>query len=86
MQLVIFLFSLQLQHVLARSDHMLSQVKDMFGDDPRRYTGIPTLTAAPTTLLSKERYSKTSLQPKCNCKHILWGLFNSWLVSVVLVP
>jgi spindle and centriole-associated protein 1 len=34
---------------------MLSQVKDMFGDDPRRYTGIPTITAAPSTLAPKER-------------------------------
>ncbi|XP_062509696.1 spindle and centriole-associated protein 1-like isoform X2 [Corticium candelabrum] len=45
----------ELRDVLAQSDHMLSQVKDMFGDDPQHYTGFPTLTVAPSSVSLKER-------------------------------
>ncbi|XP_073687174.1 spindle and centriole-associated protein 1 [Garra rufa] len=37
----------QLQDVIARSDRALAEVKDLFGDAPRRRTGFPTITVAP---------------------------------------
>ncbi|KTF81276.1 hypothetical protein cypCar_00040472, partial [Cyprinus carpio] len=37
----------QLQDVIARSDRALAEVKDLFGDAPRRRTGFPTFTVAP---------------------------------------
>ncbi|XP_059142949.1 spindle and centriole-associated protein 1-like [Physella acuta] len=37
----------QLQHVLAKSDTMMSVVKDLFGDDPKRFMGFPNVTSAP---------------------------------------
>lgn len=36
-----------LQDVLARSDRTMSLVKDIFGDAPRRQTGLPSVTKAP---------------------------------------
>ncbi len=43
MCLIIF----QLQDVLAKSDKALAVVRDLFGDDPRKYRGLPNVTAAP---------------------------------------
>uniref|UniRef100_A0AAV2L3X1 Spindle and centriole-associated protein 1 n=1 Tax=Knipowitschia caucasica TaxID=637954 RepID=A0AAV2L3X1_KNICA len=37
-----------LQDVLARSDRAMSVVKDIFGDSPRRQTGHPSVTMAPS--------------------------------------
>lgn len=37
----------QFQRAIAKSDKMMSSVKDMFGDDPKRFTGFPNVTAAP---------------------------------------
>ncbi|XP_033739130.1 spindle and centriole-associated protein 1-like [Pecten maximus] len=37
----------QFQSAIAKSDKMMSSVKDMFGDDPKRFTGFPNVTAAP---------------------------------------
>ncbi|KAI7792728.1 spindle and centriole-associated protein 1, partial [Triplophysa rosa] len=37
----------QLRDVIARSDKALALVKDLFGDEPRRHTGFPTITMAP---------------------------------------
>ncbi|XP_060081731.1 spindle and centriole-associated protein 1-like [Ylistrum balloti] len=37
----------QFQSAIAKSDKMMSSVKDMFGDDPKRFTGFPHVTAAP---------------------------------------
>lgn len=36
-----------MQDVIARSDRALAEVKDLFGDAPRRRTGFPTITVAP---------------------------------------
>lgn len=37
----------QFHSTIAKSDKMLSSVKDMFGDDPKRFAGFPRVTAAP---------------------------------------
>ena len=37
----------QLQDVLAKSDRAMAVVRDLFGDDPRKYKGLPNVTAAP---------------------------------------
>ncbi|KAL5021637.1 hypothetical protein ScPMuIL_000792 [Solemya velum] len=37
----------QFQNVLAKTDQMMDVVKDMFGDDPKRFTGFPNVTVAP---------------------------------------
>ncbi|XP_022316534.2 spindle and centriole-associated protein 1-like isoform X1 [Crassostrea virginica] len=37
----------QLHDVLSKSDRMMAVVKDLFGDDPRRFTGFPNVTTAP---------------------------------------
>ncbi|KAL4236409.1 spindle and centriole associated protein 1 [Mactra antiquata] len=37
----------QLQEVLEKSDTMMAVVKDLFGDDPRRFAGFPSVTSAP---------------------------------------
>lgn len=37
----------QLHDVLSKSDRMMAVVKDLFGDDPRRFTGFPNVTSAP---------------------------------------
>ncbi|XP_062600724.1 spindle and centriole-associated protein 1-like [Saccostrea cucullata] len=37
----------QLHDVLSKSDKMMAVVKDIFGDDPRRFTGFPNVTSAP---------------------------------------
>ncbi|XP_048867029.1 spindle and centriole-associated protein 1 [Brienomyrus brachyistius] len=36
----------RLQDVLAKSDHMMAMVKDLFGDAPPRQTGFPSVTMA----------------------------------------
>lgn len=38
----------QLHDVLSKSDRMMAVVNDLFGDDPRRFTGFPNVTSAPT--------------------------------------
>uniref|UniRef100_A0A2C9LCX3 Spindle and centriole-associated protein 1 n=1 Tax=Biomphalaria glabrata TaxID=6526 RepID=A0A2C9LCX3_BIOGL len=38
----------QLQNVLAKSDSMMAVVKDLFGDDPKRFMGFPNVTTAPS--------------------------------------
>ncbi len=43
---VLFSF-LQLQDVLTKSDRAMAVVRDLFGDDPRKYRGLPNVTAAP---------------------------------------
>ncbi|CAG5121272.1 unnamed protein product [Candidula unifasciata] len=37
----------QLQQVLSKSDTMMAVVKDLFGDDPKRFMGFPNVTTAP---------------------------------------
>ncbi|RUS85613.1 hypothetical protein EGW08_006625 [Elysia chlorotica] len=37
----------ELQKVLAKSDTMMAVVKDLFGDDPKRFMGFPNVTSAP---------------------------------------
>ncbi|XP_046584567.1 spindle and centriole-associated protein 1-like isoform X2 [Haliotis rubra] len=37
----------QLHDTLSKSDKMMAVVKDLFGDDPRRFLGIPNVTAVP---------------------------------------
>ncbi|GFN80129.1 spindle and centriole-associated protein 1-like [Plakobranchus ocellatus] len=37
----------ELQKVLAKSDTMMAVVKDLFGDDPKRFMGFPNVTTAP---------------------------------------
>ncbi|XP_077981646.1 spindle and centriole-associated protein 1-like [Glandiceps talaboti] len=37
----------ELQDVLAHTDRVMAVVKDLFGDDPKRYTGLPNVTFAP---------------------------------------
>lgn len=37
----------ELQKVLAKSDTMMEVVKDLFGDDPKRFMGFPNVTNAP---------------------------------------
>ncbi|XP_064606500.1 spindle and centriole-associated protein 1-like isoform X1 [Liolophura sinensis] len=37
----------QLHDVLSKSDEMMSVVQDIFGDNPKRFTGYPSVTAAP---------------------------------------
>lgn len=37
----------ELQETLAASDKTMAIVKDLFGDDPRRYRGLPNVTVAP---------------------------------------
>ncbi|BFY99580.1 hypothetical protein BsWGS_02620 [Bradybaena similaris] len=37
----------QLQKVLSQSDTMMAVVKDLFGDDPKRFMGFPNVTTAP---------------------------------------
>ncbi|OWF34838.1 Spindle and centriole-associated protein 1 [Mizuhopecten yessoensis] len=37
----------QFQNAISKSDKMMASVKDMFGDDPRRFAGFPNVTAAP---------------------------------------
>ena len=37
----------QLRDVLAKSDRAMAVVHDLFGDDPRKYKGLPNVTAAP---------------------------------------
>ncbi|XP_005106693.1 spindle and centriole-associated protein 1 [Aplysia californica] len=37
----------QLESVLAKSDTMMAVVKDLFGDDPKRFQGFPNVTTAP---------------------------------------
>ncbi|CAL1540647.1 unnamed protein product [Lymnaea stagnalis] len=37
----------QLEKVLAKTDRMMSVVKDLFGDDPKRFLGFPNVTTAP---------------------------------------
>lgn len=37
----------QLDKVLAKTDRMMSVVKDLFGDDPKRFLGFPNVTTAP---------------------------------------
>ncbi|XP_065834930.1 spindle and centriole-associated protein 1-like [Oscarella lobularis] len=60
----------QLRHVLARADRELGDVKDRFGDDPRRYTGIPSLTAAPTSFSPRQR---ATLQDSFNPPSVLFS-------------
>ncbi|XP_006814577.1 spindle and centriole-associated protein 1-like [Saccoglossus kowalevskii] len=45
----------QLQDVLAHTDRVMSVVKDLFGDDPKRYTGLPNVTFAPGQLTKPDR-------------------------------
>ena len=33
--------------MLAKSDRAMAVVRDLFGDDPRKYKGLPNVTAAP---------------------------------------
>ncbi|XP_041817540.1 spindle and centriole-associated protein 1 [Chelmon rostratus] len=44
----VFSDQLLLQDVLARSDRAMAVVKDLFGDAPRRHTGHPSVTMAPS--------------------------------------
>ncbi|ESO88089.1 hypothetical protein LOTGIDRAFT_234670 [Lottia gigantea] len=37
----------QLKSVLDKTDNMMSVVKDLFGDDPKKYKGFPNVTSAP---------------------------------------
>ncbi|XP_070563035.1 spindle and centriole-associated protein 1-like [Ptychodera flava] len=37
----------ELQSVLSHTDRVMAVVKDLFGDDPKRYTGLPNVTFAP---------------------------------------
>ncbi|XP_046330738.2 spindle and centriole-associated protein 1-like isoform X2 [Haliotis rufescens] len=37
----------QLHDTLSKSDKMMAVVKDLFGDDPRRFLGIPNVTSVP---------------------------------------
>ncbi|XP_078354635.1 uncharacterized protein LOC144639223 isoform X2 [Oculina patagonica] len=39
------------QDVLSESDKAMSVVKDLFGDDPKKFMGFPNITAAPGNLL-----------------------------------
>eukprot|EP00118_Oscarella_pearsei_P009532 m.55302 g.55302 ORF g.55302 m.55302 type:complete len:365 (+) comp34452_c0_seq29:56-1150(+) len=71
-----------LRRVLARSDKAIDQVKDKFGDDPKRFTGVPNLTAAPTTFSPRQRWTSWS-QPDvalrvyhCRCRAALQDSFN----------
>ncbi|EDO48168.1 predicted protein [Nematostella vectensis] len=40
----------QFQDVLAESDRTMSVVKDLFGDDPKKYMGFPNITVPPQVL------------------------------------
>eukprot|EP00118_Oscarella_pearsei_P009531 m.55249 g.55249 ORF g.55249 m.55249 type:complete len:189 (+) comp34452_c0_seq23:325-891(+) len=59
-----------LRRVLARSDKAIDQVKDKFGDDPKRFTGVPNLTAAPTTFSPRQR---AALQDSFNPPSVLFS-------------
>ncbi|PVD22845.1 hypothetical protein C0Q70_16103 [Pomacea canaliculata] len=37
----------QLDSVLAKTDQMMAMVKDLFGDDAKKYRGVPTITVPP---------------------------------------
>ncbi|KAM4795586.1 spindle and centriole-associated protein 1 [Rhinophrynus dorsalis] len=45
----------QMNDVLERSDRALAVVKDLFGDAPRRHTGFPNVTMAPSCDLETSR-------------------------------
>ncbi|CAI9608924.1 unnamed protein product, partial [Staurois parvus] len=45
----------QMKDVLERSDRAMSVVKDLFGDAPRRHTGFPNVTVAPSCDLETSR-------------------------------
>ncbi|XP_072254543.1 spindle and centriole-associated protein 1 isoform X2 [Pyxicephalus adspersus] len=45
----------QMKDVLERSDRAISMVKDLFGDAPRRHTGFPNVTMAPSCDLETSR-------------------------------
>ncbi|GFR57739.1 spindle and centriole-associated protein 1, partial [Elysia marginata] len=49
----------ELQKVLAKSDTMMAVVKDLFGDDPKRFMGFPNVTSAPQA--DSESYKSGSL-------------------------
>lgn len=49
----------ELHQVLAQSDKALAVVKDLFGDDPVRYTVHPTVTLAPHVTSSKKKLERT---------------------------
>ncbi|XP_031574422.1 spindle and centriole-associated protein 1-like isoform X2 [Actinia tenebrosa] len=44
------------QSVLAETDTTMSAVKDLFGDDPKKFLGFPVVTAAPKSEKNSERY------------------------------
>ncbi|KAG8535688.1 hypothetical protein GDO81_027968, partial [Engystomops pustulosus] len=45
----------QMKDVLERSDRAMAVVKDLFGDAPRRHTGFPYVTMAPSCDLDTSR-------------------------------
>ncbi|KAK3782521.1 hypothetical protein RRG08_061751 [Elysia crispata] len=45
----------ELQKVLAKSDSMMAVVKDLFGDDPKRFMGFPNVTNAPQVDLESNK-------------------------------
>ncbi|XP_018430590.1 PREDICTED: spindle and centriole-associated protein 1, partial [Nanorana parkeri] len=45
----------QMKDVLERSDRTMAEVKDIFGDAPRRHTGFPNVTVAPSCDLETSR-------------------------------
>ncbi|XP_053393996.1 putative uncharacterized protein DDB_G0268364 isoform X2 [Mercenaria mercenaria] len=53
----------QLQEVLEKSDTMMAVVKDLFGDDPRRFAGIPSVTTAPNSRKADVASSLINLPP-----------------------
>ncbi|KAG9471209.1 hypothetical protein GDO78_015503 [Eleutherodactylus coqui] len=48
----------QMKDVLERSDRAMAVVKDLFGDAPRRHTGFPNVTMAPSCHLETSRGPK----------------------------
>ncbi|XP_052774477.1 spindle and centriole-associated protein 1-like [Mya arenaria] len=54
----------QLQDVLEKSDTMMAVVKDLFGDDPRRFEGFPSVTSAPNSRKADVASSLVALPPE----------------------
>ncbi|WAR22927.1 SPICE-like protein, partial [Mya arenaria] len=53
-----------LQDVLEKSDTMMAVVKDLFGDDPRRFEGFPSVTSAPNSRKADVASSLVALPPE----------------------
>ncbi|CAD5124712.1 DgyrCDS12974 [Dimorphilus gyrociliatus] len=51
----VYLDNSQLSETLAECDKTLAVVKDMFGDDPKKFFGIPSVTVAPKRILKNDQ-------------------------------